>query len=241
MFRLMQERAVGRPAASDLVYLYNFERPEQPLALRLPAGQGTVLRGALDVFAANIARDIPRKLDEEGVRIDSERLKKSHRQPLERAYAELVAFAAARRFGLHRDEGRLVFALLDEDGKAMQEDAVLVLPADERAGLENAEQELRAEIGKYLETVRPVERDMELALAQLRRQAAEPLVAREIGNIRDYGYDMKSLLQSERAKAIRTKIIKEYCFCTHECFTTASIVFSKKQMAKVMAKTLRSV
>lgn len=63
----------------------------------------------------------------------------------------------------------------------------------------------------------------------------------EIGNIRDYGYDMKSLLQSERAKAIRTKIIKEYCFCTHECFTTASIVFSKKQMAKVMAKTLRSV
>lgn len=60
----------------------------------------------------------------------------------------------------------------------------------------------------------------------------------EIGNIRDYGYDMRKLLQSDRAKAIRQKIIKEYCFCTHECFTTASIVFSKKQMAKVFTRTL---
>lgn len=63
----------------------------------------------------------------------------------------------------------------------------------------------------------------------------------EIGNIRDYEYDMKRLLQCERAKTIREKIIKEHCFCTHECFTTASIVFSKKQMAKVLTKTLSKV
>lgn len=60
----------------------------------------------------------------------------------------------------------------------------------------------------------------------------------EIGNIRDYNYDMNKLLQNERAKAIREKIIKENCFCTHECFTTASITFSKSQVAKVFARTL---
>lgn len=60
----------------------------------------------------------------------------------------------------------------------------------------------------------------------------------EIGNIRDYDYDIKKILQSERAKYIREKIIKEHCFCTHECFTSASIVLSKKQMAKVVMKTL---
>ncbi len=60
----------------------------------------------------------------------------------------------------------------------------------------------------------------------------------EIGNIRDYDYDMKRLLQSERAKGIREKIVKEHCFCTHECFTTASIVFSKRRMAKVLIKTV---
>lgn len=60
----------------------------------------------------------------------------------------------------------------------------------------------------------------------------------EIGNIRDYNYNMKELLQSDRAKTIREKITKEHCFCTHECFTTASIVFSKLRLAKVLGRTL---
>ncbi len=60
----------------------------------------------------------------------------------------------------------------------------------------------------------------------------------EIGNIRDFNYDMAEILRSERAKMIREKIIKEHCFCTHECFTSASIALSKKQMTKVLLKTL---
>ena len=60
----------------------------------------------------------------------------------------------------------------------------------------------------------------------------------EIGNIRDYEYDINKILQSERAKSIREKIVKEHCFCAHECFTSASITFSKKQLVKVAAKAL---
>jgi len=60
----------------------------------------------------------------------------------------------------------------------------------------------------------------------------------EIGNIRNYDYDMKKILQSERAVQIRKKIIDEKCFCTHECFTSASLTFSKKQLFKIMIKSL---
>ena len=60
----------------------------------------------------------------------------------------------------------------------------------------------------------------------------------EIGNIRDFGLNMKDLLQSERARSIRKKIINEKCFCTHECFTTASITFRKKQLLRVAARAV---
>jgi len=62
----------------------------------------------------------------------------------------------------------------------------------------------------------------------------------EIGNIRDFGYDMKELLQSQHAIGIRKKIIDGKCFCTHECFTSASLIFSKKQLFKIMIKSLFS-
>lgn len=185
LFRAMQEAAARSAAAPDLVYLNNFEQPERPHALRLKTGQGAALRAALEHFSANVAHDIPHQLHEEGYRLDCERLKKSHRQRIDHAYVELVAFAAARRFALRRDDGRLVFTLLGEDGQAMQEEAVLALPSEQRVALEDAEQELRVEIGKYLEFVRPIERETETALTQLRRQTAEPVVQREIAVLRE--------------------------------------------------------
>ena len=61
----------------------------------------------------------------------------------------------------------------------------------------------------------------------------------QIGNIRDYEYDMTKLLKSKPAKAIRKKIINEKCFCTHECFTSASITFSTREMIKVFMRSLK--
>ncbi len=183
MLQAMQQAAHGRPVAPDLVYLYNFELPERPVALRLSPGQGRMLRDLLEEFARRIAREIPRKLDEEGVRRDSERIRKTLQEGLDRAYADLTAFAASRRFALRREEARLVFTLMDANGQAMQEDAVMALSADQRMVLEKAEQELRGEIARYLEKVRPIERETDQQLAQLKRNAVEPMVAHELDAI----------------------------------------------------------
>ncbi|OIQ83183.1 Lon protease [mine drainage metagenome] len=184
MQRAMEQVAAGRPVAPDLVFLYNFELPERPVALHLQPGQGAALRSALEEFSRHIVRDIPQKLDEEGVRRDGERVKKALQAGQDQAYVELTAFAASRHFSLRREDGRLVFILVDGNGQVMQEDAVMSLSADERMALEAAEQELRGEIARYLEIVRPIEREIDKQLAQLKRAAAEPVVAREIDGIR---------------------------------------------------------
>ncbi|HQR50385.1 MAG TPA: ATP-binding protein, partial [Methylophilaceae bacterium] len=184
LFRAMQEAAARRPPAPDLVYLYNFEQPERPLALRLSAGKGTLLRGGMDNFARNIARDIPRKLDEEGVHRDGERVRKACQERIDQAYVELNAVAEARHFVLRREEGRLLFTLMGEDGQVMHEDTVLAMPAAQRAALEESEQELRVEIARYLEKVRPIEREMEQQRIAFRRATVEPVVQREVEAVR---------------------------------------------------------
>lgn len=183
MLQAMQEAAAKRAVPPDLLYLYNFDLPERPLALRLKPGAGRELRAALETFAKHIAHDIPRKLDEEGVRRDSERIRSTLQEGADKAYAELTTFAASRHFALRREDGRLIFTLMDKNGQAMQEDAVMALSADQRMVLEEAEQELRSEIARYLEIVRPIEREIEQQLGQLRRNAVEPVVARELDAI----------------------------------------------------------
>jgi len=48
------------------------------------------------------------------------------------------------------------------------------------------------------------------------------------GNVRDYGYDIKKILQTENTKKILASIQNKKCFCTHECYLMTNILFNPK-------------
>jgi predicted ATP-dependent protease len=180
----MRAVAAGKRVPPDLCYLYNFDAPERPLALRLPAGEGRLLRQLLAQAVKTLQDEIPQRLEGQDYKAESERIEQAWKDDVARHYAGLMAFAEARSFSLHRDEGRMVFTLTGKKGQALTEDEVLALPKARRIEVERAEQELRAEITRYIEKTQPLERAMNEALAALRRQVVKPLVEREMQAIR---------------------------------------------------------
>ena len=180
----MQAAAAKRATPPDLCYLHNFDTPERPRALRLPAGQGRLLRQLMMQMMKSIQVEIPQHLDGQDFKAESGRIEKSYKEEEAKAYAGLEAFAEARNFTMHRESGHLLFTLRGKKGHALTEDEVLALPKERRAEIELAEQELRAEISRYLEKTRPMERVMNEALAALRRQVVKPLLDREMQEIR---------------------------------------------------------
>lgn len=56
----------------------------------------------------------------------------------------------------------------------------------------------------------------------------------KIGNLRENGYNLRELWQSEKARAIRKQIRQTRCFCTHECFITNNILFNLRMLPKVL-------
>ena len=180
----MHAAAARRRVPPDLCYLHNFDAPERPLALRLPAGEGRLLRQSLVLAVKTLQSEIPQRLEGQDYKAESERVEQAWKNDVELHYAELTAFAEARSFSLHREAGRMVFTLVGKKGQALTEDEVLALPKVRRAEVEQAEQELRAEITRYIEKTQPLERTMNEALAALRRQVVKPLVERELQAIR---------------------------------------------------------
>jgi predicted ATP-dependent protease len=180
----MREVAASKRVPPDLCYLHNFDAPERPLALRLPAGEGRLLRQQLAQAVKTLQSEIPQRLEGQDYKAESERIEQAWKNDVERHYAELTAFAEARSFSLHREAGRMMFTLIGKKGQALTEDEVLALPKARRAAVEQAEQELRAEITRYIEKTQPLERAMNEALAALRRQVVKPLVERELQAIR---------------------------------------------------------
>jgi len=180
----MQVTAASKAEPPDLCYLHNFDAPERPRALRLPAGQGRLLRQLMAQMTKSLQVEIPQRLDGQDFRVESERIEKTHKAEEAKAYAELEAFAEARSFTMHRETGHILFTLIGKKGRAYTEDEVLALPKERRAEIAIAEQELRAEINRYFDKTRPMERVMNEALAALRRQVVKPLLDHELQQIR---------------------------------------------------------
>ncbi len=180
----MAVAAAARRAPPDLCYLHNFDAPERPLALRLPAGEGRLLRQLLAQAVKTLQTDIPQCLGGQEYKVESERIEKAFKAEEVQAYTALTAIAEARGFSMYREEGRVMFTLTGKKGQALTEDEVLALPKAKRLAIEQADQELRAEITRYFEQIQPKERAMNEALAGLRRRVVKPLLDREWQTIR---------------------------------------------------------
>ena len=182
--QVMQAVAANKSVPPDLCYLHNFDAPEKPRALRLPPGQGRLLRQLMTQMSKTLQKEIPRRLDGPDFKAESEHMEKTYKVEEAKAYAELDAFAEARSFALYRENGHLVFTLLGAKGNALTESEARSLPKERRAQIDLAEQELREEIVRYLDKTRPIERVMNEGLAALRRQVVKPLLDHEVQEIR---------------------------------------------------------
>jgi len=185
LLEMMKQEALLRPVPPDLCYLHNFEVPEHPLALRLPAGEGRLLRQLMAEFAKTLQSEIPKRLMDADVRAGCERLEGAYKAEESAAYAELSAFAEARNFGLMREQGRMVFTQRDEAGEPLTAAKAMTLTPAQRTACDAAEEELRKQIGRFLELTRAKELLMLEQLAALRRQLLRPMLDHALQQIRN--------------------------------------------------------
>jgi predicted ATP-dependent protease len=184
MLQVMQTEAARRPVPPDLCYLHNFETPEHPRALRLPAGEGRLLRQMMADFAATLPDEIPKRLDAPDVKSVAERLRGAAKLEDDQDYAALSRFAEARRFGLLRENGRMVFTQRDDKGEPLTAEKALTLSHEQRVAIDAAEDELRTEIGRYIDKARVRELQLKEKLDELHRRTIKPMLERGLQAIR---------------------------------------------------------
>src|SRR5690606_16384008 len=99
----VREVARKRPRPDDWCYVYNFEEPDHPTALRFPPGEGAVFRRAMDELIEEIRTEIRRTFDSE--EYESRRLATMQQGETEAAliWRQLEEEARARRFQLSPD------------------------------------------------------------------------------------------------------------------------------------------
>ena len=144
--RLIGARAKAEPVPPDLCYVHNFDDPDRPLVLELPAGRSRPIRVELERLVTDYARRLPLAFDGEAFGQRAAVIAERMARERDRLLAEIEARLGASGFKLETSGGALDVSPVAPEGGAMTEEAFAALPPAKRAEIDERGRALRTEL-----------------------------------------------------------------------------------------------
>ncbi|MCF8215416.1 MAG: AAA family ATPase [Chlorobium sp.] len=155
----------------DWCYVYNFEKPRHPSALKLPPGQACSLSTKMDQLIEALFTVLPAAFSSEDYQAQEKVIRETFQEQQAAAIEELEKRAAERKIALIRTPAGFAFAPV-KNGEVLKPDEFMLLGEKEReniekeiASLKNAMQSIMAQIPKW-------QREAQEKIKELNRQIA---------------------------------------------------------------------
>lgn len=193
VFRLLRELSAQGEVPPDLCYLHNFDDPQRPRLLTLPAGRGATLRTAMQTFIADLGPAIDAALDSDTHSSRVESLQEAHKSREEGALRELGQACGEEGVSLLRTPEGFVFAPM-KDGETMSPEEFEALPADRREAIEARVGAWSDRLADLLEQFPGWRKDLHEALKRAVRDALTPAVTHLMRGLRESYADLPPVL-----------------------------------------------
>ncbi len=150
----------------DWVYVYNFENPGEPIALRLPAGHGAEFRNRIEELLEDLKQNIPKAFEGD----DYEQQKSAYVKEFQEARSshldELNKYAQERGFALKRTSSGFMTIPLHE-GEQIDEDEYAKLDQETKDEMEKKSNDVQIKAMEIMRRVQKLEKDLNEKLKEL--------------------------------------------------------------------------
>lgn len=165
----LEEHAAGRPAAPDVVFLFNFEDPDTPLCASLPAGDGRRLEVSMRAFVAHATREIPMAFESDSY----QRRRGELLERLEREREQLIepvrSFARSRGLDLEiTPAGAVTIPIVH--GRPVTPQEFTHLPEEERRRAGDSSREVKQRMDAIVPDLRRLDSKAREEMKRLQRE-----------------------------------------------------------------------
>lgn len=181
--QFLDQKATAEPIPFDWCYVNNFEQPHKPRGLRLPPGQGVVLRKDMEQLIEELRNAIPAIFESEDYRTRKQEAEEESKERQEKAFGEIQEKAKERGIALIRTPVGLAFAPLRE-GEVISPDEFQELPEEKRKQIETDISDLQEQLQAIIYQVRQWEREARKKVKELDRQIAMSIVSHPVDELR---------------------------------------------------------
>lgn len=177
--------AAGMPVPPDWCYLYNFQQPDQPIALALAPGSGTAFRKDMEELVEELTDSIRKLLSSETFETRRTQLLQSFENRINEFWRELEGKAGQLGFALQRTPTGIVTTPVGPSGEPISQEVFAALTEARREELARKGRELQDEVGDALRKVRTVEREAREALRELERSAVASTAGHPVSRLKE--------------------------------------------------------
>jgi predicted ATP-dependent protease len=179
--------AGSRPTPNDIVYVHDFDHPEAPQPLVLPAGVGPRLVGAMDALIERLQEEIPAVVEGEDFKREQATLAQELEAKNRAVIHQLESLAKTLGFGVRAVQGGVqTFPILH--GKRVSAEQFDVLDDSTKRALQESEEKLTKEVEKSAQLVRAQSAGFEAAREVVFSKAASIVVDAAIKDVvREFG------------------------------------------------------
>lgn len=203
--RLLKKEAARMEPPSDWCYAFNFEHPNEPQVLRLPAGQGPALQTDMEQFVEDLKTGLAAAFESEEYQTRRQLVVDAFQQEHQQALSELREKADEKGLAfLHTPTGFLFVPV--REGQVLSPEEIEALPEEKQSRLKAAVEALQEELLHVLRGVPAHQRQMSEQLRDLNRDVARYAVEDLIGNLRTR-YSSHAAIQSY-LDAVEADIVK---------------------------------
>jgi lon-related putative ATP-dependent protease len=163
--------------------VHNFEDPDRPTALRLPAGDGRGLRQEMEELVAALQQRIPEALKKESFEREKEQITTTYDRQLKELFRKFQETARAKGVLVRTtSEGQMLFIPLKDDGEPVDSpEEFEAISAERKQALEQNREEIqrgaRELVKQQQEVAKKVREEVEGTVRRFAAELVEPLVA----------------------------------------------------------------
>ncbi len=172
---VVQKAAAVKPVPDDIIYVYNFSRPEKPLAINLPAGKGHEFSKDMEKLIGEVRQEVLKVFDNEDFENQKKIILEKYQKASFEVFARLEELAKSEGFTLQKSPQGIASIPL-HDGRPMSPEEYNALSDEQKKALEEKGRQIQDKMDEAMRKVRLLDRKAREELEQLEKDTALSII-----------------------------------------------------------------
>ena len=181
--KFLTQKALKDKTPNDWCYIYNFENPNEPVAVSFPAGQGKVFKETMENFVKDVRRDIKKTFNNDDFEKEKQIIKQEFEEKRELLLEKLNKRTMVQGFQV-KSTANGVYMMPVLDGKPLAEDEFDSLDENLKREFEERSNLVQEQIFQALAEIKAIERNSEKKIDEWQSNIALMTINVHINSIR---------------------------------------------------------